>query len=96
MLGAGLFPAFRSRLSQSAVADRFYSVALPERGIFVKLLVLLVAAAFLSLTFAPLSAPAYAQSKSAGGVQSKNAGGNASQSPPSGKTSRTGSTSKKQ
>jgi hypothetical protein len=96
MLRAGLFPAFRSWLSQCAVADRFYSVAVPGRGTFVKLLVLWVAAAFLSLTFASLSAPVYAQSKSAGGAQSKSAGGNASQSPRSGKTSRTGSTSRKQ
>lgn len=88
MLRAGLYPAFRSRLSQSALADRFYAVALLERGTFVKFLVLLVAAALLSLTFASLSAPVYAQSTSAGGK--------ANQSDPGGRASKTGSTSKKQ
>jgi hypothetical protein len=54
----------------------------------VKLLVLWVAAAFLSLTFASSSAPVYGQSSGAGGK--------ASQGSASGKASKTGATSKKQ
>jgi hypothetical protein len=79
-------------LSQLILADTFLFRCFYSGDIFVKLLTLSVGAVLLLLTFVSSSTAVYAQSAAASGKASQKPPGGS----PSGKTTKTGSTSKQQ